>query len=303
MENSLSYYRNLLLQEIEEKELSPKQKAIAKLDPPEDELDAGDFKAMQAGEKPKMENQEDQDYIKTRVGGIVFKKTGNIDGKKVEYQPYSLNAKKDVGTAFYYHPEDIQQKADDYTAPKGGTISTQFEGDIDAFNDTQNYFGLKVGNKVTFKDSDKGEDSVASVKYNVNPNTVFTITALYPGHPEVPYPNTHAAIKDQFGNEIKKVYTGYLKKDNGVNGISENEDHEVSMANNSLESIVKAAMELKAKMGDQEKDIPAWIQDHITNAANFISQAAENYHEYGDHEEESQDKMPSLYEMLKSKKK
>jgi len=60
----------------------------------------------------------------------------------------------------------------------------------------------------------------------------------------------------------------------------EGEDHEVSMANNSLESIIKSAMELKAKMGDQEKDIPAWIQDHITNAANYISQAADNYHEY-----------------------
>jgi hypothetical protein len=46
-------------------------------------------------------------------------------------------------------------------------------------------------------------------------------------------------------------------------------------------------MELKAKMGDQEKDIPAWIQDHITNAANFITQASENYHEYSSGEEES----------------
>jgi hypothetical protein len=38
-------------------ELSDKQKAIAKLDPPEDELDGGDFKAMRAGEKPKMEGE------------------------------------------------------------------------------------------------------------------------------------------------------------------------------------------------------------------------------------------------------
>lgn len=62
----------------------------------------------------------------------------------------------------------------------------------------------------------------------------------------------------------------------------EGEDHEVSMANNSIESIIKNAMELKAKLGSDEKDIPAWIQDHITNAANFISQAAENYHEYSE---------------------
>jgi hypothetical protein len=37
-------------------------------------------------------------------------------------------------------------------------------------------------------------------------------------------------------------------------------------------------------MGENEKDIPAWIQDHITNAENFISQASSNYHEYGQNE-------------------
>jgi hypothetical protein len=65
---------------------------------------------------------------------------------------------------------------------------------------------------------------------------------------------------------------------------AEGEDHEVSMANNSLDTIIKMATELKAKMGENEKDIPAWIQDHITNAANFISQASSNYHEYGQNE-------------------
>jgi len=34
------------------------------------------------------------------------------------------------------------------------------------------------------------------------------------------------------------------------------------------------------KMGQDEKDIPAWIQDHISQAQSFISQAATNYHEY-----------------------
>jgi flagellar biosynthesis chaperone FliJ len=56
------------------------------------------------------------------------------------------------------------------------------------------------------------------------------------------------------------------------------------MANNSLDTIIKMATELKAKMGENEKDIPAWIQDHITNAENFISQASSNYHEYGQNE-------------------
>jgi hypothetical protein len=62
------------------------------------------------------------------------------------------------------------------------------------------------------------------------------------------------------------------------------QDHEVSMANNSLDTIIKMATELKAKMGENEKDIPAWIQDHITNSENFISQASSNYHEYSTNE-------------------
>jgi hypothetical protein len=69
-----------------------------------------------------------------------------------------------------------------------------------------------------------------------------------------------------------------------VNEAEGSEDHEVSMANNSLDTIIKMATELKAKMGENEKDIPAWIQDHITNAENFISQASSNYHEYGQNE-------------------
>ena len=66
---------------------------------------------------------------------------------------------------------------------------------------------------------------------------------------------------------------------------AEGEDHEVSMANNSIDTIIKMATELKAKMGEDEKQIPAWIQDHIAKAENLISQASGNYHEYGDSNE------------------
>jgi hypothetical protein len=76
-------------------------------------------------------------------------------------------------------------------------------------------------------------------------------------------------------------------------GINE-EDHEVSMGNNSLDSIIQAASDLKAKLGNEEKDIPAWIQDHITNAENYINQAAKNYHEYNEGEtvETDMDELP-----------
>jgi hypothetical protein len=60
----------------------------------------------------------------------------------------------------------------------------------------------------------------------------------------------------------------------------EGEDHEVSMAQNQLDTIIKMATELKGKIGEEEKDIPAWIQDHISKSESYISQANNNYHEY-----------------------
>jgi len=67
---------------------------------------------------------------------------------------------------------------------------------------------------------------------------------------------------------------------------SDGMDHEVSMAKNSLESIAKSVMELMQKLGNEERDIPGWIQDHISNAENFIDQAAQGFHELGGHDEE-----------------
>lgn len=61
--------------------------------------------------------------------------------------------------------------------------------------------------------------------------------------------------------------------------LSEIGDHEVSMAMSSLQVIIKSATELAQKMGHDEKDIPGWIQDHITNAENYINQANKGYYE------------------------
>lgn len=59
----------------------------------------------------------------------------------------------------------------------------------------------------------------------------------------------------------------------------EGEDHEASMAIGQLEDIIRNAGELMYKIGPDEKDIPGWIQDHISQAQNFINQANTNYHE------------------------
>ncbi len=56
-------------------------------------------------------------------------------------------------------------------------------------------------------------------------------------------------------------------------------DHEVSMAMGQLNDIAKNVMELKGKIGSNEKNIPGWIQDHISQAQNFINQANTGYHE------------------------
>jgi len=59
----------------------------------------------------------------------------------------------------------------------------------------------------------------------------------------------------------------------------ESMDHEVSMAVSSLEAIAEAVVELRQKLGNQERNIPGWIQDHIAKAENYIEQAAQGFHE------------------------
>ena len=62
------------------------------------------------------------------------------------------------------------------------------------------------------------------------------------------------------------------------------QDHEVGMGMGQLEDIIKNATELKGKIGTQEKNLPGWISDHISQAMQFINQANTGYHELGDTE-------------------
>ena len=97
--------------------------------------------------------------------------------------------------------------------------------------------------------------------------------------------STYGKLKPQLGQVVSNPYARAFAPQ-----VKEGEepDHEVSMAHNTLDAIIKHATELKSKIGGNEKNIPAWIQDHITNAGNYISQAAENYHEYGTNESKKQ---------------
>lgn len=80
-----------------------------------------------------------------------------------------------------------------------------------------------------------------------------------------------------------------------LRSMKEGGDHEVAMAQSSLQAIIEAAQELMAKMGNEERNIPGWIQDHITNSENYIEQAAQGFHElHGD-----EDGNVSLMKMVK----
>ena len=57
------------------------------------------------------------------------------------------------------------------------------------------------------------------------------------------------------------------------------QDHEVSMARAELRKIKNDAEKLEDYLGDEEKDIPGWIQGHITTSGVNLSHAADQYHE------------------------
>ena len=100
-----------------------------------------------------------------------------------------------------------------------------------------------------------------------------------------------AKAAKQYGSKEKgeKVAAAAMWKNikrEGAENMEEMHDHEVSMAKSSLKSIMQSCADLMNKLGDEERNIPGWIQDHITNAENYIDQAAQGFHELGHHEEE-----------------
>jgi hypothetical protein len=105
--------------------------------------------------------------------------------------------------------------------------------------------------------------------------------------------STYGKLKPQLGQVVSNPYARAFAPQ-----VKEGEepDHEVSMANNALDTIIQHATELKSKIGQNEKNLPAWIQDHITNSENYISQAAHNYHEYGKNESKQQIKEGNNFE-------
>jgi hypothetical protein len=82
------------------------------------------------------------------------------------------------------------------------------------------------------------------------------------------------------GEQVFNKMTELLK--HKVSEGPETQDHEVSMAGGQLDDIIKNATELKGKVGEKEMDLPGWIQDHISQAMQFINQANTGYHKLGE---------------------
>lgn len=79
------------------------------------------------------------------------------------------------------------------------------------------------------------------------------------------------------GEQVFNTMIELLK--NKLNEETPTSDHEVGMAMGQLDDIMKNCMELKGKIGSSEKNLPGWIQDHISQSQNFINQANTGYHE------------------------
>ena len=65
------------------------------------------------------------------------------------------------------------------------------------------------------------------------------------------------------------------------------QDHEVSMAQSTLDQVIRDATELKQKIGTEERDLPGWIQDHIARGESYIHQANKSFHEVKKEERET----------------
>ena len=84
-------------------------------------------------------------------------------------------------------------------------------------------------------------------------------------------------IKEQYGDHNIAPFMKELHKQLSIKE-SVNEDEEVFMASNSLNKIIEDATELLDKIGEEEINLPAWIQDHITKAEECLNHANQGFY-------------------------
>jgi hypothetical protein len=85
-------------------------------------------------------------------------------------------------------------------------------------------------------------------------------------------------IKDEYGDHNIAPFMKELHKQLGIKESIVNEDEEVFMASNSLNKIIEDASSLLDKIGEEEVNLPAWIQDHITKAEECLGHANQGFY-------------------------
>ena len=125
------------------------------------------------------------------------------------------------------------------------------------------------GNKVIVNDSPKAKMAVKMVKERVGMQSIKLAEEI----------KSEATFTKKYDDSPKLKGKQTKLPDEVQAKIIKEGDHKVAMAQASLKSIIKSAAQLMNKLGNMERDIPGWIQDHITNAENYIDQAAQGFHE------------------------
>lgn len=216
--------------------------------------------------------KQKSDVAKKAAAGEDIGKKGKGFEKIAKKAGGGEKGKKIAAAAMWKNIKRVKEGSIDEVGPAdlGGSIL------IKAFQNGNNEVRKLLNMELSIKDNSTFEKFKNELRNTGKNDVDYVITKLLP----------HIGQIKNLDPEDKEYIEDTAKNFSDNENLEEGEDHEVSMAHNSLRSIMLSCVELMDRLGDDERDIPGWIQDHITNAENFIDQAAQGFHELGDHDDE-----------------
>jgi len=123
------------------------------------------------------------------------------------------------------------------------------------------------------------EQFISEKKFKVGDTYLWVGKEWDPKHQDNKVANKKVTITGVEGSKVFGRFDDESKEyiirdaDKFLKPIKESNDFEVEMAQKQLDRISHEVKELQDKIGTQEADLPAWIQDHLSNALNYIQQA------------------------------
>ena len=203
------------------------------------------------------------------------------DSKPGFYGVKDLKTGQMVGRVGFKSVEQAKEYAADLIKPQGGRQSSHFEENIDLPGDQEKIDVAEPKGKITKADFEKLRSMKKEGQYKHSIDQLLKIVQTKKAGPE--YKKALMDLinlaKEKTGKEIHSIADLKQALDYEEPKIKEGADHEVAMAMSSLKEIVSNASQLMNKLGGMERNIPGWIQDHITNAENYIEQANQGFHE------------------------